>query len=203
MSLLPPRRFFSRVDVKWGPRPPKPRRYAFLDRWHHWVSVGEGALRCTQCLLISFDGEPSMLGCKGLPTCYKKLACAEIRYGHRLSVCMNDMCRPLVFCMLCGAYTQKRCNNLQRPCPSEPSQYGHNALQRIRQGLNPRCRSRGSVGPSRRSDASFLVSLAASAVAAPLLPESPRPIVTNDRLEALRARVAAREQANAARSSGC
>eukprot|EP00959_Pyramimonas_sp_CCMP1952_P147175 3080317-Pyramimonas_sp.AAC.1 len=142
-----------------------------------------------------------MLGCEGLPTCYKKLAGAESRFGHRLSVAMTDQYKPLVFCLHCGACTQKRCKNLHKPCPPAASHNGQYALQRIRLGLDPRYVSRGSVGPARRSDASAVVSLAASAASSVSLVPL-RPLITNDRLEALRARVAAREQANSERHAG-
>jgi len=76
----------------------------------------------------------------------RRLNGAESERGHLLctTFVQDDECAPTVFCFRCGAFTSKRCYLLGEMCgPPGPS--GRGALSRIRRGLPPHYRSRGTV----------------------------------------------------------
>ena len=104
----------------------------------------------------------------------------------------------LVCCLICGAYSQKRCQKLAKPCLGR-SAGGVSNLRRIRAGLHPDYRSGlrlGSVSAKRAA-------LSAAAVRAKprhvqLASAAPQWALEDPRMRALRERIIAKEKASAA-----
>ena len=141
-----------------------------------------------------------MIGCGGLPTALGHLKEAEAR-EHLLACAMidNEQQEPLVFCYRCGAYSSKRCVLLGQRCLKKLGKSGAQTLFRIKQGLHPHYDNDSRVSdPCRRSAASVLEAATAQASNPPA---SRSRLIATEGMQAIAARIRAREAAALAAAS--
>ena len=196
LSVFPVERH-ERVSV--GPR----AKFLKSGGWHQWEDLGCGRSRCVVCLKLSSDpSDKPMLGCKGRSKTWRGVL--DFTKGHTLAECVvskDDVDRTLVVCTVCGAYTSARCRLLGKDCIRKPLSGARTTLRRIFSGLCPQYRDTSTVSSSSRRGAATLCQ-AASQVPREVgrVPPSSG-LVQTPGMEALQARIRAREEAAAARSA--
>ena len=193
-------------------RPPKGRAVRVeAPRWHQWQAVEMG-YRCAECFLFrSTAAALPMLGCKGPSNALLRSLGTDT--GHHLAEVplysvrlaggkeKHGRAGTMLCCLRCGAYSQYRSRNLAQVCRGRNAN-GSNALRRIRSGLHP------AHGTELRAG-TVSVRQAARAAHAVRTRTRPSPAATvprctlheTPRWQALRARIAAREQAARAASA--